>query len=64
MESTLKVIQPLATGTGHQYMLHEKIQKSITKLFQKNEDTDGHWIKGQYIRMHDMERHCKLKPCL
>jgi hypothetical protein len=35
MESILKAIQPLVTGTGCQHILHEKIKKSITKLFQE-----------------------------
>jgi hypothetical protein len=34
LESILKEKQPLAIGTGHQYILHGKIQKSITKLLQ------------------------------
>lgn len=33
MESVLKVIEPPATGMGHQYILHEKTQTSITELF-------------------------------
>jgi hypothetical protein len=33
MESILKVIEPPATGMGHQYILHEKTQTSITELF-------------------------------
>jgi hypothetical protein len=33
MESILKEIGPPATGMGHQYILHEKTQTSITELF-------------------------------
>jgi hypothetical protein len=46
MESILKVIQPLTTGTGCQYILHESIQKNISELIKKNEEIDGHWIYG------------------
>jgi hypothetical protein len=35
MENILEVIHPLTTGTGHQYALYEKIQNSITELFQE-----------------------------
>jgi hypothetical protein len=35
MEGILKVIQAPTTGTGRQYILHGKIQKSITELFQE-----------------------------
>jgi hypothetical protein len=33
MESMLKVIQPPATGMGHQYTFHERTQATITNLF-------------------------------
>jgi hypothetical protein len=35
IESTFKVIQPPTTGTGCQYIFHERIQKSINELFQE-----------------------------
>jgi hypothetical protein len=35
MKSILKIIQTPATGTGHQYILHENMQKNITELFKE-----------------------------
>jgi hypothetical protein len=32
IEDILKVIQPLTAGRGHQYIFHESMHKSITKL--------------------------------
>jgi hypothetical protein len=35
MESMLKVIQPQTAGAGHQYILHEKMQKNVSELLKK-----------------------------
>jgi hypothetical protein len=46
MDCILEVTKPLIAGIGCRFILHENIKKSITKLFQENEETDGNWTKG------------------
>jgi hypothetical protein len=35
MKSILKVILPQTAGTGHQYILHEKLKKNVSELLKK-----------------------------
>jgi hypothetical protein len=53
--AALKWKEYSTTGTGCQYIPHEKVENSKTKL----EEMDGY-----HMHIHDMVRQCKLKPCL
>jgi hypothetical protein len=61
MESILKVIQALAAGTGRHTF-------SMKDAEEYNQTASGklrtRWsLDKSHINMHDMGRHCKLKPC-